>query len=241
MSNGEKTLTRDEWRKVQAQLKTMGFYFGQVDGKRGSLTDNAIVAFKRSIGFRARPFFGPDTYNALMERKSFLPDSNGTSHFDLPWISYGNQMLGLHEKRNYANLVKWFKGIVPDWADPREIAWCGAFVAVCFKKWKPEIEVPENILGARQWGNFGEKCTPQRGAVLTFWRGTRSGWQGHVGFMMGQDRDTYHVLGGNQSDAVTIAKLSKTRLLESRWPTGFKQTNDDAYGTLAGTISTNEA
>ena len=58
---------------------------------------------------------------------------------------------------------------------------------------------------------------PITGAVLVFER--RSG--GHVGFALGQDDTHFYVLGGNQSDAVTIARVAKSRLLGARWPATF--------------------
>jgi len=41
---------------------------------------------------------------------------------------------------------------------------------------------------------------------------------GHVGFAIGQDDTHFFVLGGNQSDAVTIARIVKSRLCGARWP-----------------------
>jgi hypothetical protein len=35
---------------------------------------------------------------------------------------------------------------------------------------------------------------------------------------MGQDDTHFYVLGGNQSDAVTIARIAKSRILGARWP-----------------------
>ena len=55
---------------------------------------------------------------------------------------------------------------------------------------------------------------PISGAVLVFERGSG----GHVGFAIGQDATQFYVLGGNQSDAVTIARIAKSRLLGARWP-----------------------
>lgn len=34
----------------------------------------------------------------------------------------------------------------------------------------------------------------------------------------GEDGTHYHVLGGNQGDAVPVARLAKSRLVASRWP-----------------------
>ena len=55
---------------------------------------------------------------------------------------------------------------------------------------------------------------PIIGAVLIFERGTG----GHVGFAVDQDDTHFFVLGGNQSDAFTIARIAKSRLLGARWP-----------------------
>ena len=53
--------------------------------------------------------------------------------------------------------------------------------------------------------------------MLVFERGSG----GHVGFAVGQDDTHFFVLGGNQSDAVTIARVAKSRLLGARWPATF--------------------
>ena len=53
-----------------------------------------------------------------------------------------------------------------------------------------------------------------RGSVLVFERGSG----GHVGFAVGQDDTHFYVIGGNQSDAVTVARIAKSRLLGARWP-----------------------
>ena len=71
-----------------------------------------------------------------------------------------------------------------------------------------------NPYWARNWLLFGRYTQPITGAVLVFERGSG----GHVGFAIGQDDTNFFVLGGNQSDAVTIARISKSRLLGARWP-----------------------
>ena len=70
---------------------------------------------------------------------------------------------------------------------------------------------------------------------------TRSGG-GHVGFYAGEDADAYHVLGGNQSDAVTIARIAKSRCIAIRWPsTAPAPVGGRVFSALAGTLSRNEA
>jgi hypothetical protein len=64
---------------------------------------------------------------------------------------------------------------------------------------------------------FGCEVQPMTGAVLVFSRGSG----GHVGFAIGQDDAHFYVLGGNQTDAVTIARIAKSRLLGARWPATY--------------------
>jgi uncharacterized protein (TIGR02594 family) len=71
-----------------------------------------------------------------------------------------------------------------------------------------------NPYWARNWLQFGRDTKPVIGAVLIFVRGSG----GHVGFAIGQDDTHFFVLGGNQSDAVTVARVAKSRLLGARWP-----------------------
>ena len=96
------------------------------------------------------------------------------------------------------------------------IPWCGLFAAVvCYRRQKRASEVPTSPLWARNWTSYGVKSpAPALGDVLVFQRGSG----GHVGFYVADDETAYHVLGGNQSDAVTITRVAKSRLLAARRP-----------------------
>ena len=74
-----------------------------------------------------------------------------------------------------------------------------------------------NPYWARNWLLFGQAVQPITGAVLIF----EGGSGGHVGFAVGQEDTHFFVLVGNQSDAVTIARIAKSRLLGARWPTTY--------------------
>ncbi|MEO9514281.1 MAG: hypothetical protein ABJH45_15080 [Paracoccaceae bacterium] len=82
----------------------------------------------------------------------------------------------------------------------------------------PDEALPGNPLGARQWTNYGRMVKPQLGSLLVFWRTSPSSWKGHVGFYWAEDETHYHCLGGNQTNAVNIKRMAKSRLLEARWP-----------------------
>ena len=99
--------------------------------------------------------------------------------------------------------------------------WCGDFVETCIHMGLPD----EPLLGAlgtnpywaRNWLLFGQAVQLITGAVLIFERGSG----GHVGFAVGQVDASFFVLGGNESDAVTIARIAKSRLLGARWPATY--------------------
>lgn len=87
------------------------------------------------------------------------------------------------------------------------VPWCGLLMAVVAKRaGKPLPTSPLWALSWSQWGNPGGQ--PRLGDVLTF---KRDGG-GHVALYVGEDKSTYHVLGGNQSDKVCITRILKTRL-----------------------------
>jgi uncharacterized protein (TIGR02594 family) len=156
-------------------------------------------------------------------------------------MEHAGAILGLHERRNKPRLKAWFDKSV-SWIDPREIAWCGAYVATSMRMWQPGIGLPENPLGARQWDSFGWSVPPTFGSVLVFWRISIEAWQGHVGFYWGEDAKAYHVLGGNQSDAVTVTRIAKTRLLDARWPLNHPhKTSRILLDARGKPLSTNEA
>jgi uncharacterized protein (TIGR02594 family) len=94
-----------------------------------------------------------------------------------------------------------------------ETPWCGTFVADCM--WTGSgITPPKIAVRAKAWATWGRPIAPCLGAVLVF--GRQGG--GHVGFYVAEDDTAFHVLGGNQGNAVSITRIAKTRLEACRWP-----------------------
>ena len=120
-----------------------------------------------------------------------------------------------------------------------DIPWCGLFIAHVMNdnNINPGLANP---LGARNWLNFGESCDPQYGAVMVFWRGSKSGWKGHVGLYVSEDDKYYHILGGNQSNSVNVTRIAKNRFLGARWPAGYDKSGNVIRKKFDGTITTNE-
>ena len=120
-----------------------------------------------------------------------------------------------------------------------EIAWCGLFAAIVVKR-AGFIPV-EKPLWARNWNNFGTKQNVAMfGDILVF---TRPDGGGHVGFYVGEDDTCYHVLGGNQSDSVSITRILKSRCVAIRrcpWKISQPKEVQKFIVKPSGEISTNE-
>jgi uncharacterized protein (TIGR02594 family) len=162
---------------------------------------------------------------------------------DLPWLVEGKRMLARHEGRDNGLLSKWLRSDGKTLGDPAKLPWCGDFVETCLRLALPGEPFPgalgENPYWARNWLRLGSEIAPCYGAVVVFERGSG----GHVGFAVGEDETALHVLGGNQSNAVTIARIAKARLLGARWPETYPRPITTRLPRMgaAGQLSTNEA
>jgi uncharacterized protein (TIGR02594 family) len=207
------------FKEIQTALIKAGYSCGAsgADGVWGRDSIGACRRFQIAKGLTVDGIPAGDTLTALFPgRKQPKPKD-----IPLAWFEEAKAHLGLHEtpgRRTNAEIAKWLKRLNASWDDD-ETPWCGTFVGHCIAATLPEEPLPGNPFGARQWAKFGRRCPPQSGAVLVFWRThrTKSG-NGHVGFYAGEDATNYHVLGGNQSNAVTVAKVGKDRFLDARWP-----------------------
>ncbi len=91
------------------------------------------------------------------------------------------------------------------------IPWCGLYMSVCAQR--AHWELPVSPLWALSWARWGDhSATPMLGDVLTF---KRTGG-GHVAMYVGEDATHFHILGGNQSDRVSIVRRAKSTLYEAR-------------------------
>lgn len=227
--------------KVQMALKARGFDPGPVDGIMGPKTEAAIVAFKRAVGLRARPFVGPITMRALGLFVNTVDEE--------PWMNEMAKHVGLHERRDFTRLYAWLRSDGHTLGDPRKLPWCGDAVDTALRLTLPDEPRPlylgRNLYLARNWLMFGEECGPCFGAVVVFWRGSREGNSGHVGFAVAidEERGRIKVRGGNQSNMVSDAWLGLDRLLGYRWPTTYKGNARPLPGlsSSGATISENEA
>lgn len=99
-----------------------------------------------------------------------------------------------------------------------DIPWTSLFVAwVIAQSGVPESELPERLLQARSWLDFGDPVgEPRPGALAVFWRDSPEGMLGHVGFYVGESEGRIQVIGGNVSNAVRMHEVDRERLLGYR-------------------------
>ncbi len=149
---------------------------------------------------------------ALPKTYMWLNDQAGPRHLREALKLYG--VLETKGARNTPEILSWARelgGEVFGWYDSDDKPWCGLFVAVCLKRARRLPPVGINALRALQYAKWGVFVHPKHYAVGDLATFTRKGG-GHVGFLVGQDHECYHVLGGNQSDGVNITRIKKERL-----------------------------
>ena len=155
------------------------------------------------------------------------------------WLKIARSYDGLKEipgPRHNQTIIRWLVKLRAWWSDD-ETPWCGVFVAHCMQK--SSLPFPKLYMRAKAWSDYGSLLRRDRlapGAILVF---DRAGG-GHVGLYLGEDAGFYYVLGGNQSNAVNVMKLGKSRLVASRWPKGEPVIGKPVY-LNGGSVSTNEA
>lgn len=161
-------------------------------------------------------------------------------------IQEGLELLGTAEvvgKGSNRTIIGWRDelnqaGVAISGYSDDDIAWCGLFAAiVVHRAGKRSVAAP---LWARNWSKFGAGVTEAGlGDVLVFARGSG----GHVGFYVAEDATAYHVLGGNQGNRVSVARVARNRCIAIRRPiyTNKPETVKPYKVKAAGGLSSNEA
>lgn len=203
--------------EIQRALIARGYDLGPAgaDGDAGPKTIAAVTAFQRAAGLVADGIAGPLTIKALQKvdvtDRRAEPDEPG-------WLVLAKAQLGLKEGAGAANNPKvvqffadaGFPGIKTD-----STAWCAAFAGAMLKR---AGHKGSGSLAARSYEAWGVGLKePTLGCIATKKRGNSS-WQGHVFFVVGANKDTVFGLGGNQSDAVTVAAFKRSEVTAFRWP-----------------------
>lgn len=136
------------------------------------------------------------------------------------WLAKARTYVGLSEipgKRTNTTIAGWLSKLKAPWKDD-ETAWCGTFVAAVLQA--SGLVPVKGWAGARNWLDYGRPIDrPAYGCIVVFWRGQKKGWSGHVGFVVGKDKnDNLMVIGGNQGNKVSIKAFPRARVLGYEWP-----------------------
>lgn len=144
---------------------------------------------------------------------------------ELLWLAEARKYIGLRENISKTShnltLLKMldkmgdFSSECRAWWYDDETPWCGLFVGYCLGV--TGRYVVREWYRARAWesSEMTKLDKPAYGCIVTF---TREGG-GHVGFVVGKDKaENLMVLGGNQSNAVSIASFATSRVTGYFWP-----------------------
>lgn len=225
---------------IQTRLKVLGFDPGALDGIRGRRTIDAIRSFQGDRGLETDGLAGPITLKELFGRTVTKTDANASGAAQMrPWFDLALSKKGFIEGE--ARTKAFLKSDGKTLGDPSRLPWCGDFVETCISLSLPREKLPANPYLARNWLTFGIGCAPTLGAIAVFWRGSRNGTSGHVGFVAGKGDGALYILGGNQSNRVSIAPLDTARLLGTRWPSSAPLGPTVLPTMKGGKLSVNEA
>lgn len=153
------------------------------------------------------------------------------------WLAEARRHMGEKEipgAKHNSKILGWVRTL-GGWFKDDETPWCGTFVGYCIHA--TGRAVPKHWYRAKDWASWGKATPPRVGAIAVF--GRQGG--GHVGFVVGESRDNWYVLGGNQSNMVNIAPIAKARLIAMRWPADIELSNALLPSMAGGAVSRNEA
>ncbi len=151
------------------------------------------------------------------------PTVPATLHGLKPWLAFAKREMdtGVEEiggARDNPRIVEYHATTTLKASDD-ETPWCSSFVNWCMDQ--AGIRGTRSA-AARSWLNWAHGITletPRKGAVVIFERPPKP-TSGHVAFFWDSSGNHVNVLGGNQSNQVSIKGYPKDKLLGFRWPKG---------------------
>lgn len=237
-----------EVKDVQLALAKLGYPL-KGTGYFGNATYTAVRAFQKVKGLKIDGEVGPETTKALLIT---LPPTKPEVKQEIErplWLTAGLALLGTREvsgSRDNPEIIDWAKeegGSVAQNYTHDSIPWCALYANhILTSVGLPGTETLWALDFAGKWPatNLGQP------AVGAFAPMSRQGG-GHIMVVIGKDQHGNIMgLGGNQSDAVTIAPFARSRLNRGFWwPKSVKLPTKMGYALLPvvnsnGKVSSNE-
>lgn len=132
------------------------------------------------------------------------------------WIAEALKHVGTKEipgQQHNSKILGWWKAIKRGGIKTDEVPWCAAFVGGCLEAVGIMSSRYESAASYKTWGLPLSRAV--FGCVAVFHRDGG----GHVGFVVGIDQQgRLMILGGNQSDKVSVAPFDRQRVVAYRWP-----------------------
>lgn len=174
---------------VQQDLFARKLYTGAIDGHWGPKTQAAFTLKLRKDGV-------------------FIP----------PWMIVAERELGTKEVLGSVDnprIVEYHSHTSLRASDD-ETPWCSSF-----ENYIMDIAglSGTHSAAAKSWLSWGTSVSPRYGAVVITTRGNRNSPLGHVTNLLHWDSNHLVCLGGNQGDSVSVNLISRSTLLDLRWPT----------------------
>lgn len=123
-----------------------------------------------------------------------------------PWFQAALHEIGFHETGNNQGIERYI-GLAHcgSLGDP----WCAIFTNAMLESSGTPGSRSASSQSFRTHPDFVQLSGPALGAIVVYWRISKSSGQGHVGFYRGEDATRVWTLGGNESDMVQIEALPK--------------------------------
>lgn len=143
------------------------------------------------------------------------------------WLKLARAEIGTHEiagAQENPKIIAYRTAARCAWVKGTEeaVAWCAIFVnAMLERAGTPGTASPaaKSFCSSRL---FASLPGPALGAVCVIERNPPVAALGHVAFVVGADRDHVWLLGGNQGDAVDVARFARGRVRGFYWPASEK-------------------
>lgn len=116
-----------------------------------------------------------------------------------------------------------------------ETPWCAAFVGAMLMRGGAQPTGKGSAKSYQLWGKEARGINLLGAVVVLDRPDPAPKWQGHVGFCCGFTAGTVNVLGGNQSDRVSIATFPRSRVVAMRYPSSWDMKQFDKVIMLRAT------